>query len=104
MSYIKKMLEKARTIAMVSLSPNPDRDSGVAAKYLPSRGYTVIPINPVSPEVFGLKPYDSLLDIPKNFYIDVVDVFRKTEAIPKIAQEAVQIGASYLWLQLGYKE
>lgn len=100
---IKKILENTRVIAMVGLSPNPKRDSGVVAKYLISQGYAVIPVNPVYPEIFGLKSHASLLDIPRDLKVDVVDVFRKSEETPALARDAVAIGASCLWLQLGIK-
>jgi len=103
MEDIKKILGQTKIIAMVGLSPNPDRDSGVVAKYLLSQGYTVIPVNPVYPEIFDLKSYASLQDIPQEINVDVVDVFRKSDETPEIARSAVQIGVSCLWLQLGIK-
>lgn len=103
MDDTKKILENAKTIAMVGLSLNPERASAIVAKYLLSKGYRVIPVNPVYPEIFGLKSYASLLDIPKDQKVDVVDVFRKSEETPAIARDAVSIGASCLWLQLGIK-
>jgi predicted CoA-binding protein len=100
---IKKILDNTKVIAMVGLSPNPKRDSGVVAKYLISQGYRVIPVNPVYPEISGLNSYASLLNIPYNLKVDVVDVFRKSEETPALALDAVAIGASCLWLQLGIK-
>ncbi len=101
MKNIEEILTKARTIAMVGLSPNPDRPSGKVAEYLVSRGYTIIPVNPMVEEVMGMKSYGSLLDIPGGVRVDIVDVFRKSEDTPPIAREAVKIHASCLWLQLG---
>jgi len=101
MDKIKNILENAKTVAVVGLSPKPERASYGVAKYLQSRGYTIIPVNPVYEEVMDLKSYPSLLDIPGNIKIDIVDVFRKPEDTPPIAREAIKIKASCLWLQLG---
>jgi predicted CoA-binding protein len=101
MKNIEELLKKAKTIAVVGLSPNPDRPSGKIAEYLMSRGYTIIPVNPRYEEMMGMKSYASLLDIPEGVRVDIVDVFRKGEDTPPIAREAVKIHASCLWLQLG---
>jgi hypothetical protein len=90
---------KMHTIAVVGLSPKPDRPSNDVARYLLAQGYRMIPVNPVQDEILGLKCYPNLAAIPEP--VDLVDVFRRPEHCPPIAQEAVAIGAKALWLQLG---
>lgn len=101
MSNIKEILEDTKVIAIVGLSPKEHRASNGVAKYLLRKGYTIIPVNPVSKEVLGQKCYKSLSDIPKDIKVDLVDVFRRGEETPPVAEEAVKINAKYLWLQLG---
>src|SRR5689334_18208721 len=96
---LKKILTHAHTIAMVGASSNPDRASHGIMQQLQSVGYRVIPVNPRETEVLGEKAYASLADIPVP--VDIVDVFRRPEDTPAIADEAVQIGAKTLWLQQG---
>ena len=96
---IRTLLTDAKTIAMIGASSNPDKAShGIMGKLLHD-GYHVIPVNPREKEVLGQKAYASLLDIPER--IDIVDVFRRSEDTPPIADEAVKIGAKALWLQTG---
>ena len=89
----------ARTIAIVGLSKDPLRPSYFIGFYLKRHGYKVVPVNPREPEVLGEKSYPTLKDIP--FPVDVVDVFRRPDAVPAIARDAVAIGAKALWLQFG---
>jgi hypothetical protein len=96
---IKALLTSAKTIAVVGLSSNPDRPSYGIAKYLQSHGYKVIPVNPSETEVLGEKSYASLRNIPEK--VDIVDVFRKSDAVPAITDDAIAIGANALWLQVG---
>ena len=96
---IRAILREAKTIAVVGLSPDPSRDSHGVARYLQLHGYRIVPVNPTATELLGETSYASLRDIP--FPVDVVDVFRRSDAVPAIAEEAVQIGAKALWLQLG---
>ena len=96
---IRQILETAKTIAVVGLSDKPDRDSYKVAKYLQDHGYRIIPVNPMVDEVLGEKSYASVTDIPEQ--VDVVDVFRKPEAVMPVVQEAIDAGARVLWLQLG---
>jgi predicted CoA-binding protein len=96
---IEAILSGSKTVAVVGISDKPDRPSHVVAKYLQERGYTVIPVNPLLTEVLGEKAYKSLAEIPGQ--IDLVDVFRKSEEVPKIAEEAVRIGARFFWMQEG---
>lgn len=96
----KRILEEAKTIAVVGLSKNPERPSHMIAKALQENGYRIIPVNPVLTEpVLGEQPYASLKDIPEP--VDIVDVFRRSEHTPEIAKEAVEIKADVLWLQEG---
>ena len=94
---IKKLLDTSRTIAVVGMSSNPDRPSYGVSEFLISAGYNVIPVNPKEKEILGQRSYPDLKSIPDK--IDIVDVFRKPDAAPEIVKEAVEIGASAVWLQ-----
>ena len=96
---LRRVLQGNRVIAVVGLSPSWNRPSYFAAKYMLEHGYTVIPVNPSSPEILGQKSYPDLASIPVK--VDMVDVFRKAEDAGPIADEAIRIGAGCLWLQLG---
>ncbi len=98
---LRSILGEARTIAVVGLSSNPLRDSFEIAEYLQRKGYRIIPVNPNETEVLGERAYPSLLDVPPEIRIDVVDVFRRAEHTPEIARQAVRVGAKVLWLQDG---
>jgi predicted CoA-binding protein len=96
---LRRILKQNHTIAVVGLSSQWFRPSFFAAKYLQEHGYRVIPVNPAHSEVLGEKCYASVREIPEK--VDVVDVFRKPEDVPPIAEEAIAIGAKVLWMQLG---
>jgi uncharacterized protein len=96
---IAEILRRARTVAIVGLSPDELRASNFVGFYLRRHGYRVVPVNPREAEIFGERSYPSLVEIP--FPVDVVDVFRQADAVPAIAEEAVSIGAGALWLQFG---
>ena len=96
---LRSILGEAKTIAVVGLSSKPHRDSYGVAEWLQAKGYRIIPVNPNETEVLGEKAYPSLLDVPEE--IDVVDVFRRAEYTPEVAEQAVKIGARVLWLQDG---
>jgi predicted CoA-binding protein len=96
---LRRVLQENRVIAVVGLSPNWNRPSFFAAKYMLEHGYTVIPVNPGASEILGQKCYPELAAIPVK--VDLVDVFRKPEDVGPIADEAIRIGARCLWLQLG---
>jgi predicted CoA-binding protein len=98
---LRRILATSKTIAVVGLSADWFRPSYFAAKYMLEHGYTVIPVNPRASEIMGQKCYASLRDIPVK--VDIVDVFRKTEDVPPIAEEAIAIGARVLWQQIGVK-
>ena len=96
---LRTLLTEARTIAMVGASSNADKPSHGIMKKMLSAGYRVIPVNPRETEVLGQKAFASLRDIPEK--VDIVDVFRRAEETPPIADEAVAIGAKAIWLQSG---
>lgn len=96
---IRAVLGEAKTIAVVGLSPDPGRPSHDVARYLQAHGYRIVPVNPTEREILGEPSYATLTDIP--FAVDLVDVFRRPEYVPAIAEDAVKIGAKALWLQLG---
>ena len=96
---IASIFKQYRTIAVVGLSEDPGRPSHQVAAYLQSHGYRIIPVNPQCQEVLGEKCYASLKDIPEP--VEVVDIFRKAEAIPGIVEEAIAVGAKVIWMQLG---
>jgi uncharacterized protein len=98
-SEIRQILETTETVAVVGLSDKPDRDSFKVAKYLQEHGFRIIPVNPTVDQVLGEKSYASVTEIPEQ--VDVVDVFRKPEAVMPVVQEAIDAGARTLWLQLG---
>jgi uncharacterized protein len=96
---LKELLTNATTIAIVGASSNPDKASHGIMQKLQKAGYKVIPVNPRETEILGERSYPSLIDVPER--IDIVDVFRRAEDTPAIADEAVTIGAKALWLQTG---
>lgn len=95
---IEAILRESKTIAIVGLSPDPSRPSNGVARYLQGQGYRIVGVNPTETELLGEPCYATLSDIP--FPVDLVDVFRRSEFTPAIAEEAVKIGARALWLQL----
>jgi predicted CoA-binding protein len=96
-----RILTSHRTIAMVGLSADPMRPSHFAAIYMQSHGYRIIPVNPTvaGETILGETVYPSLRVVPDE--IDIVDVFRRSEFVPAIAAEAIDVGAKVLWMQLG---
>jgi predicted CoA-binding protein len=96
---LKQLLTDATTIAVVGASSNPEKASYGIVQKLQKAGYRVIPVNPRETEILGERSYPSLVDVPER--VDIVDVFRRAEDTPGIADEAVTIGAKALWLQTG---
>ena len=97
MDLIEEQLSRSKTIAVVGLSPNPDRPSHYVAKYLQERGFRVIPVNPLIDEALGQKSYPDLRSIPED--IDMVDIFRRSEHVGPVVDEAIEVGARYIWMQ-----
>jgi predicted CoA-binding protein len=96
---IADIFRACKTVAVVGLSADENRPSYRIARYLQGCGFRVIPVNPNIQEVLGEKAYPSLRDIPEK--VDVVDVFRRSEDLPPIADDAIAIGAKCLWMQEG---
>ena len=88
-----------RSIAVVGMSPKPERPSHYVALYLKENGYNIIPVNPGHSEIAGMKSYSNLLEIPSK--VDIVDVFRRSEHVLPIVKEAIKINAKAIWLQDG---
>jgi predicted CoA-binding protein len=96
----EQILAESRTIAIVGASPNPDRPSHDVMRYLMSQGYRCVPVRPLDcDDVLGVPCVESLAEVDEP--IDLVDVFRRSDALVTHAQEAVEVGAHALWLQLG---
>jgi predicted CoA-binding protein len=98
---LRRILKETRTIAVVGLSADWYRPSYFAAKYMQEHGYRVIPVNPKYESILGEKCYRSLRDIPER--VDLVDVFRKTQDVGPVADDAIAIKAKVLWQQLGVR-
>ncbi len=96
---IRNLLSEAKVVAIVGLSDKPDRASNRVAHYLKAQGYKIVPVNPLKDEILGEQCYPSLTAIPMP--IDIVDIFRKVDAIPAIVDEAIEVSAKAVWLQLG---
>lgn len=96
---IKDLLEESKTIAVVGLSNNPDRTSYQIAKAMQDKGYKIIPINPNVDQVLGEKSYNSLKEVDES--IDIINIFRRSEYLPAIAEEAKNIKSKGFWTQLG---
>ncbi len=96
---VRAILTTARTVAVVGLSDKPDRESYRVASYLQRHGYRIIPVNPNATTVLGEKAYARLSEVPEA--VDVVDIFRRPEAVPAIVEEAIARGARVIWMQEG---
>ena len=93
------ILKTSKVIAVMGLSANPDKPSNQVAVFLKEHGYTIVPVNPAHDELLGEKCYPSLSDIP--FDIDIADVFRRSEDIPPVADDAINKGVTVFWMQEG---
>lgn len=105
---IKEILKKTKVIAVVGLSPDPEKDSHIVSVYLKQHGYKIIPVNPFASEILSEKSYPSLFDIPFEIQktIDIVDIFRPAKDVQPIIEQAIKIKQIYgrplvVWLQLG---
>ena len=96
---IGRILDGTRTIAVVGLSPSPHRPSYGVAAYLKAQGFRIIPVNPNCDEVLDEKCYADLTQIPDS--IDLVDIFRRSEFVPPVVEQAIEVGAKYVWMQDG---
>jgi len=96
---VHRLLETARRIAIVGLSPKPHRDSNRIGRYLLERGYEVVPVYPREETILGQKAYRRLQDVPGR--VDVVDVFRRSDELAGVVDDALSAGAPALWFQLG---
>ena len=98
-SPIERILRECRTVAVVGLSPNPARPSHGVAAYLQANGYRIVPVNPMIDEVLGERSYPDLEAVP--FPVELIDVFRRSQEVPPVAEQAIRVGAVALWMQLG---
>lgn len=96
---VQCILAESRTVAVVGLSPKPERPSHQVARYLQEAGYRIIPVNPSCAEVLGEVSYPDLRSVPVQ--IDIVDIFRRSEDVEPIVREAVAVGAKLVWMQPG---
>ena len=96
---IKKLLTDTKTIAVIGASPKPWRDSWEIATFLQRKGYTVYPVNPKYGEVLGMKCYPDLKSIPAP--VDMIDIFRNPDDVEPVIDEAIAVGATSVWMQLG---
>lgn len=100
-SEFREVLGRARTVAVVGLSDKPERDSNEVARYLQSQGYRIVPVNPMLTEVLGERSYPSIAAIPADVRVDIVDIFRRSDQVPPVVDEAIARGAPVVWMQLG---
>jgi len=96
---VRRILSTSKNVAVIGLSDNPDRDSHRVAAYLQQHGYRIIPVNPKVTTVLGEPAYPRLRDVPVP--VDVVDIFRKPDAVPEIVEDAIALGARVIWMQEG---
>ena len=99
MDLVEEQLRNSRTIAVVGLSDNPERDSNRVARYMQRQGYRIIPVNPMIAAALGEKSYPDLKSVPEP--IDLVDIFRRSELVAPVVEEAIAVGARYIWMQDG---
>ncbi|MEX2009863.1 MAG: CoA-binding protein [Dongiaceae bacterium] len=104
-ALLRRILDEVGTIAMVGASPDRNRPSAFAMKYLQGKGYRVVPVNPkaAGQTILGETCYARLADIPRDIRIDMVDIFRGSAAADAVTDEAIAIGAKVVWMQLGVR-
>jgi hypothetical protein len=98
---IRDILRDVKTVAVIGISPKKDRPSYIVASYLKAMGYRIIPVRPDGEEILGEKVYPHLSDVPREIDVDVVDIFRRSEEVPPIVEEAIQRAAKVVWMQEG---
>lgn len=96
---IAALLRSSKTIAVIGLSPKPERPSHSVSAYMQAHGYKILPVNPGQTEILGEKVYKSLLEVPGR--VDIVDIFREPSAVPEIVDQAIAIKAKSIWMQEG---
>ena len=101
---LRDLLQGARVVAVVGLSPNPNRPSHSVARYLQRAGYRIVPINPFATEVLGERAYPTLTRAARDHAIDIVDVFRRSEHVGDIVREAIALAPRLIWLQQGVRD
>ena len=99
---VDQQLMESKVIAVVGLSPNSERDSNRVARGLQREGYRIIPVNPMVDEVLGEKSYPDLKSVPDH--IDMVDIFRRSELVAPVVDEAIEVGATFIWMQDGVED
>ncbi|MBU17616.1 MAG: CoA-binding protein [Chloroflexi bacterium] len=99
MDLVNEQLENSKTIAVVGLSGDPDRISFRVTRYMQEQGYRIIPVNPMIEEVLGEKSYPDLKSVPES--IDMVNIFRRSELVAPVVDQAIEIGVKYIWMQDG---
>ncbi|MEN9472896.1 MAG: hypothetical protein RLZZ495_985 [Pseudomonadota bacterium] len=98
---LSSILQHCRTVAVVGLSPKPHRDSFRVTEYMQGQGWKIIPINPNAREILGETAYPSLTEAARHHRIELVNVFRNSEDVPPIVEEAIALNARAIWLQIG---
>lgn len=96
---LKDILGKSRTVAVVGISRDPTKDAHTVPRYLQAHGYRIVPVNPFADEILGEKAYKTLGDIP--FDIDIVDIFRPSDQVGPVVDDALRTTAKVIWMQLG---
>lgn len=99
LKLVDEQLDNSKTIAVVGLSDNPERTSYGVTRYMQSQGYRIIPVNPMIEESLGEKSYPDLKSVPVP--IDMVDIFRRSELVAPVVDEAIEVGVKYIWMQDG---
>ena len=99
MDLVDEQLQNSKTIAVVGLSGDPARISYRVTRYMQEQGYRIIPVNPMIEEVLGEKSYPDLKSVPVS--IDMVNIFRRSELVAPVVEQAIEIGVKYIWMQDG---
>lgn len=97
--HIKQLLQTAKTIAVVGLTDSPVRPSYGVSGYMQSQGYRIIPVNPLIEQSLGERAYSTLLEVPAK--IDIVNIFRRPDAVPAVVDQAIELGVPAIWMQEG---